>query len=229
MFQPKLEPFWPLNPKYFFLYTIFTVNWLKMFTRKTCMTIQDKQFPKSYNIYVCVCVCYEIFNNGKKVQSPYLNNWESLQIPSWWRLNNWEYFQKKHAILEECGFFNSWNTHWSAPRCECILKLRNCFFTLKTSGHFSVSDNTRGRDIREDEGCVSFPFVLPDVKWTQCQTQTAGLCLSAIRSRWQRLRLPDITHTSSLISVTNRTKCKSLRLTKVLNAAKNFKEKNQEK
>lgn len=42
---------------------------------------------------------------------------------------------------------------------------------------------------------IGLAFVLPDVKLTQCHTQAAGRCLSAIRSRWRWWRRPDVTHT----------------------------------
>ena len=55
-------------------------------------------------------------------------------------------------------------------------------------------ERTRSKKVRDGHSRVDFAFVLlPDVKLTQCHTQTAGHCLSAVRGRWWRWRHPDVT------------------------------------
>lgn len=111
------------------------------------------------------------------------------------------------------------HTHWSAPRVR-VYSQNRIFFPLSTHPDIFHWATTWGDEKSERKRHrVSFAFVLPDVKLTQSHTQTAGQCLSAVRSRWRQQRHPDATHTSSLISHTHththRTKCKSLRWAKV--------------
>lgn len=68
------------------------------------------------------------------------------------------------------------HTHWSAPRCVCILK-NQCFFfpPLNTSGHFSLSDDVRGREVREEDTQSEFCFRAP---WCEINSESHTNCWS---------------------------------------------------
>lgn len=154
-----------------------------------------------YNINANFC---KWSNHSKHDKSPYLNNW-------------------KHPVCTDVC------VHFLKSKCV-VLFLFVVFSYFQHIWIFLTEQQERmnSRTGRDDGTRVSFPSVLPGVKLTQCHTQTAGRCLSAIRSRWCRSRHPDVTHIIINLTHTRRTWCKSLGWKETSCAAKAYRKKSRD-